>query len=173
MDTGWYQLSGGRLCVVPVTESVQVDLSVSRSFRRFTNDKCPSRTWALVKCGCTHAVSYWWALACTNMFYVFFLCCLCHVLSTSDEWIRLRVSPSQTHNGNLFYTMFKLWILNQQHWHSTYQAKHYDHMSKHCVLYISWSISIQTIHLVWCFCRPSQNGKDSVKTHLHFGFSNS
>lgn len=28
----------------------------------------------------------------------------------------------------------------KQQWHNTYQAKHYDHMSKHCVLYISYKV---------------------------------
>lgn len=41
---------------------------------------------------------------------------------------------------NLFYTLFKLWISHRYHrpyWHDIDQAKHYDHMSKHCVLYSS------------------------------------
>lgn len=113
MDTGW---SLFRAHVVPVPESAHL-IWVSVGVLLITNVHL-LRTWA--KCGCAHAVSYWWALACTEMFYVFFICCLCQVLSTSGGQTRNRASPSQIHNAESL-TLFKMWI-KHRHNQAFYQT---------------------------------------------------
>lgn len=156
MDTGWSQSSRSTWGTCYWVS--KVDLSVSRSCRRFNNGKCPS----FVKCGCTHADEHLLVQKC--FMFSSSVCVKCSApVGNRREEHRLDKSTVES----LFYTLAVDFTPTPIR-NNTNQAKHYGHTSKHCVLQSSvWTIWIKTVSLESHLQIAHVQDKVHTNDHVH------